>query len=137
MRLTFSMLLAVAGIFVTPLSYAQTQPAGGPAAGVDSAMQEPRATVTANPGPTARLAAMMPAGMTAETACLGFKSLSDCSAALHVSQNLNIPFADVRDRMASGQSLAIAVHALQPSADLPKEVRRAEDQAREDMKPGS
>ena len=79
---------------------------------------------------------MVPTGTTTESACTGFKTLSDCSAALHVSRNLNIPFADVRDRMASGQSLEVAVRALQPSAD-PKEVRRAEDQAREDLKPGS
>jgi len=134
MRLTFSMLLAATATVVAPLSFAQTQP---PASRADSPTQEARSTTTATLGPGARLAAMMPAGMTAESACMGFKSLNGCSAALHVSRNLNIPFADVRDRMASGQSLAIAVHALQPSADLPKEVRRAEDQAREDLKPGS
>ncbi|HLJ38528.1 MAG TPA: hypothetical protein VKT54_08985, partial [Steroidobacteraceae bacterium] len=98
MRLTFSMLLAATATVVAPLSFAQTQPTSGPASRADSPTQEARATTTATLGPGARLAAMMPAGMTAESACMGFKSLNDCSAALHVSRNLNIPFADVRDR---------------------------------------
>lgn len=136
MKLIVSLLLVASTIILSPLSFAQNAPSSQPVSRTESPAQ-PGATSTATSGPDRRLAAMVPSGMTTEAVCTGFKSLSDCSAALHVSRNLNIPFADVRDRMASGQSLAVAVHALQPSADSPKEARRAEDQAREDLKPGS
>lgn len=85
--------------------------------------------------PDTRLAAMVPAGISTQSACVGFRSLSECSAALHVSQNLNIPFADVKERVAHGDSLAAAVHALKPAADTRKALRRAEAQAREDVRP--
>src|SRR5215467_1205089 len=85
--------------------------------------------------PDTRLAAMVPAGIPTQSACIGFRSLSECSAALHVSQNLNIPFADVKERVSRGDSLAAAVHALKPSADTRRALRRAEAQAREDVRP--
>lgn len=134
MKLTLSMMLVAAGILLVPLSFAQTQ-APDPTPAEDSQAQ-PRAATQSVAAPDGRLAGMMPAGMTQDAVCAGFKSLGDCSAALHISRNLNIPFADLRDRVASGQSLAVAVHALQPSADTDKEVHRAEAQAREDLKPG-
>lgn len=135
MKLTGSMMLVAAGILLAPLSFAQTQPPDPTPA--ENSQAQPRATTQSVSAPDRRLASMMPAGMTEDAVCAGFKSLGDCSAALHASLNLSIPFADLRDRMASGQSLAVAVHALQPSADTGKEVRRAEAQAREDLQPSS
>jgi hypothetical protein len=144
MKLTVSTMLVAAAIAVAPFSSAQTQPqpepqsapqTEQPAPMPDSSAQQGGAVTESSASPNTRLAAMVPAGMSAESACMGFKSLSECSAALHVSQNLRIPFADVKDRVASGQSLTAAVHALKPAANSRKEVRRAEDQAREDLKP--
>jgi len=36
---------------------------------------------------------LLPAGTDLKTACTGFKNLGQCVAAVHVSHNLNIPFA--------------------------------------------
>ncbi len=36
---------------------------------------------------------LLPAGTDLKTACAGFKNLGQCIAAVHVSHNLNIPFA--------------------------------------------
>jgi hypothetical protein len=82
-----------------------------------------------------RLAALVPASLSPEDACRGFRDLSDCSAALHASQNLNIPFADLKDRLVSGQPLPAAIHAFKPSVDARREAQRAQRQAREDLVP--
>jgi hypothetical protein len=51
------------------------------------------------------------------------------------SQNLNIPFADLKSQSAGGEGLEGAIHALKPDADAAAEARRAEQQARSDLKP--
>jgi hypothetical protein len=83
--------------------------------------------------PNTRLAALVPAGMSAQDACNGFKDVTECSAALHAAQNLNIPFSDLKGKVTAGQSLTSAIHALKPAADARTEVRKAEKQAREDL----
>jgi hypothetical protein len=80
-----------------------------------------------------RLTALVPASLSPEDACRGFRDLSECSAALHASQNLNIPFADLKDRVTSGQSLDAAIHAFKPKADSRREAQRARQQARADL----
>jgi len=123
-------LLAAATLALAPLAYGQPAPA--PAADPPaSAAVETQGT---KPSGNTRLAALVPAGLTPEDACRGFKDLSECSAALHVAQNLNIPFADLKDRVASGQSLGTAIHALKPKADSKREAQRAAEQAREDLR---
>jgi hypothetical protein len=140
-RIAFPLLAAVA-VSLAPLAYGQpapepqvqpapkAEPMPAPAA-ADPAAADTR--VPAASGNT-RLAALVPAGLTPEDACRGFKDLSDCSAALHVAQNLNIPFADLKDRVTSGQSLHSAIHALKPKADSKREAQRAAEQAREDLR---
>jgi hypothetical protein len=86
------------------------------------------------PAPGARLAGLLPSGMSQQQACGGFKELSQCAAALHASQNLSIPFADLKSRVAGGQKLAAAIHDLKPDADAKAEVRKAEEQARADLR---
>jgi len=130
-RIAFPLLAAVA-VSLAPLAYAQeTQPNPSPAAEPAAAATDMQASaVSAN----TRLAALVPAGLTPEDACRGFKDVTECSAALHVAQNLNIPFADLKDRVTSGQSLGTAIHALKPKADSRHEVQRAEEQARADLR---
>ena len=124
-RIAFPLVAAIA-VSLAPLAFAQPAPAPDPAAADTHAS-------TAASGNT-RLAALVPAGLTPEDACRGFKGLSECSAALHVAQNLNIAFADLKDRVTSGQSLGTAIHALKPKADAKREAQRAEEQAREDLR---
>ena len=139
-RITFPSLAALA-VALVPLAYGQpapepqAQPAPQtepmPAPAPDPAAADTHAKPAAG---NTRLAALVPAGLTPEDACRGFKELSDCSAALHVAQNLNIPFADLKDRVTSGQSLHSAIHALKPKADSKREAQRATEQAREDLR---
>ena len=71
-----------------------------------------------------------------QTACGGFKTLGQCLAALHVSQNLNIPFADLKNKMASSTSekLGTAIKDLGGSnVDAKKEAKKATNQAEEDL----
>ena len=150
-RVAFPVLATLAVSFA-PLAFAQTAPTGPqqpspqemqPAAqaGSTASTAQPStdpspmaSTQTTTAAGNTRLAALVPAGLTPEDACRGFKDLRDCSAALHVAQNLNIPFADLKDRVTSGQSLGTAIHALKPKADSRRETQRAEEQAREDLR---
>lgn len=140
-RIAFPLMAAIA-VSLAPLAFAQPaaqpqmQPAPQsepmPAPAPDPAAADTHGSAAAS-GNT-RLAALVPAGLTPEDACRGFKGLSECSAALHVAQNLNISFADLKDRVTSGQSLGTAIHALKPKADSKREAQRAEEQAREDLR---
>ncbi len=141
-RIAFPLLAAIA-VSLAPLSYAQsgpqaqmqpaprTEPTRAPAADLPAMAADTPANAASG---NTRLAALVPAGLTPEDACRGFKDLSECSAALHVAQNLDIPFADLKDRVTSGQSLGTAIHALKPKADSRREAQRAEEQAREDLR---
>lgn len=140
-RIAFS-LVAASAVLLAPLAFAQPapQPQMQPAAKTEpmpAPAADPAATdtrgATAASGNT-RLAALVPAGLTPEDACRGFRDLSECSATLHVAQNLNIPFADLKDRVTSGQPLGTAIHSLKPKADSKREAQRAEEQAREDLR---
>ena len=127
--------LAAIAVSVAPLALAQQPgpaPQPAPTAAEPAAMAATSATATA--AGNTRLAALVPAGLTPEDACRGFKDLNECSAALHVAQNLGIAFADLKDRVTAGQSLGTAIHALKPKADSRRETERAEEQAREDLR---
>ncbi|MDE2137070.1 MAG: hypothetical protein KGJ68_06500 [Gammaproteobacteria bacterium] len=131
MKGTITLMSVVATLALAPLSSAGADP---------SSTNPPPAAESAGPAPdpataNTRLAALVPAGMTTREACTGFKDLADCSAALHASQNLNIAFPDVRARLLGGQTLEAAIHALKPAVDSKREVRRAEQQASEDLRP--
>jgi hypothetical protein len=80
-----------------------------------------------------RLAAVTPPGMSTEEACMGFKSISACAAAMHAAQNVSVPFGDLKSKLTSGQKLDAAIHALKPGVNAPEEASRAENQARSDV----
>ena len=83
--------------------------------------------------PGTHLAALVPAGMSTEEACTGFKSVKDCAASLHASQNLSIPFADLKSKVTGGQALGAAIHEMKPDANSRAEVKKAEGQAQGDV----
>ena len=88
-------------------------------------------------------------GMDAQAACAGFKNLGQCVAAAHVSKNLGITFADLKDKMlalnadgtanttAKPMSLGKAIQALDPQADSKTEEKKANQQASSDTSSGS
>jgi hypothetical protein len=76
---------------------------------------------------------LLPAGTDLKDACAGFKNLGQCVAAIHVSHNLDVPFACMRANMtgtapaagttcaagtgSSKLSLGKSIQALAPAAD--------------------
>lgn len=84
----------------------------------------------------ANLEKLLPSGMTAQQACGGFRTLGSCVAAIHVASNLDIPFADLKAKVtgSGATSLGKAIHTLKPDADAKGETRKAEGQAREDLR---
>jgi hypothetical protein len=93
------------------------------------------ARIEHNPELKANVTHLLPAGMDLKTASSGFKNEGQFIAALHVSKNLNIPFADLQARMTgpNAESLGKAIHDLKPAlseADARKEAEKAEKQAK-------
>lgn len=104
--------------------------------------------IASKPNLASRLQSMLPSGMTLDQASLGFKNQGQFIAALHVSQNLGIPFADLKTAMtginptlppdaqptaASTLSLGQAIQTLRPSADVTTATTTAERQASADL----
>jgi hypothetical protein len=129
-------LLAAGTVALASLAFAQQPAPPAPAADPPAAMDQAAAAATTSAAASGntRLAALVPAGLTPEDACRGFKDLGECSASLHAAQNLDIPFADLKDRVTAGQSLGTAIHAFKPKADSRREAERATEQAREDLR---
>lgn len=92
-----------------------------------------------------RLQQMLPTGMTLDAASAGFRNQGQFIAAVHVSQNLGIPFADLKAAMLGTSTTAItntttnpmslgqAIQKLRPTANADVEVERAETQVSADL----
>lgn len=104
--------------------------------------------IASKPNLSSKLQTMLPAGMTLNQASLGFKNQGQFIAALHVSQNLGIPFADLKTAMTginpnlppgttqpstSTMSLGQAIQKLRPSADADGATETAEHQTSTDL----
>lgn len=85
---------------------------------------------------TSRLQPLLPADMTLATAAQGFKTEGQFIAALHVSQNLKIPFDQLKAQMTgtNHNSLGQAIHALRPNANAKDAVKMADEEAKGDIK---
>ena len=83
---------------------------------------------------SARLEGLLPAGTDLQKASAGFRNLGQFVAAVHVSQNLGIPFDQLRDALVNGKlSLGQAIQHLRPKADAPAEAAKGETQTKEDL----
>jgi hypothetical protein len=69
-----------------------------------------------------------------QQAAQGFKNLGQFVAAVHVSQNLGIPFTSLKTDMMNGDSLGKAIHALKPDVASQVESKKGLKQANEDIK---
>jgi hypothetical protein len=79
---------------------------------------------------------MLPEGTTLSQAAAGFKNQGQLIAALHVSQNLNIPFDQLKAKMTGSESMSLgaAIHAFKPELSQAKaneEAKKAEKEAKE------
>jgi hypothetical protein len=92
-------------------------------------------SVPKNPKLVAKVQPLLPGGLSVEQAAAGFKNQGQFLAAVHVSHNLDIPFNDVKSKaLSDGGSLGAAIHSLKPSADAKAELKRANQQATDDLK---
>lgn len=77
-------------------------------------------------------------GEDAATACNGFKNLGQCVAAAHVAKNLNITGGfDALKAKVTGTgavNLGKAIQSFAPTANAKSEVKKANQQASDDMK---
>lgn len=92
--------------------------------------------IAANPALVTRLQPLLPSGLSLAKAADGFRTQGQFIAALHVSHNLNIPFAQLKAEMtgADHDKLGQAIHDLRPNANVKAAVKTAEQQARADLK---
>jgi len=100
---------------------------------VDTKKKTPGELLAQNEKLSARLAAKLP-GADLQQAAGGFKNLGEFVSTVHVAHNLGIPFADLKTRIGSGQSLGEAIHAIKPDVDSAAEAHRAQKQAEKDLK---
>jgi len=104
--------------------------------------------ISSKPNLSSKVQTMLPAGMTLDQASAGFKNQGQFIAALHVSKNLGISFADLKTAMTginptlppdaqqpstTTMSLGQAIQKLRPSADADGAVTTAEHQATADV----
>lgn len=95
--------------------------------------------ISKNPQTVKNVQGLLPTGMTLEAASAGFKNRGQFIAALHVSKNLNIPFADLKTKMTgdNSESLGKSIHALKPGLtpeEVKSETKKAEKQAKDTEK---
>jgi len=148
MKRFLTLIAAIAALGPAAFAYAggpeDQAGAAQPSPATQPSMQSTDPTTQSDPAATAqssastaqstRLAAIVPAGMSAQEACAGFRSVEECVATLHVSQNLSIPFPDLKSKVTGGAKLGAAIHQLKPDANVKAELRKAEEQARSDTR---
>ena len=104
---------------------------GSDRAGDSGSRRTPGELLQQNTKLSENLGKLLPAGTDLQAAATGFTNLGQFVSAVHVSNNLGIPFNDLKTRIAAGDSLGEAIKALNPAADSQAEVRRAQAQARQ------
>jgi len=85
---------------------------------------------------SSKLQSLLPAGTDLKTASSGFKNLGQFVAAVHVSNNLGIPFDQLKAKMTGdhAESLGKAIQELKPDASAKSETKKANKQADADIK---
>lgn len=91
--------------------------------------------IESHPQLASRLTALLPPGTTLQQAAAGFRNQGQFIAALHVSHNLGIPFADLkREIVTNHDSLGQAIHKLRPGVDAKAGAKQGETEAKRDRK---
>jgi len=89
-----------------------------------------------DPKLSAKLQEMLPADMTPQQACAGFKTLEQCVTAVHLAQNLKLSFADLKAKTTGKGSVGLqkAIEQMAANANAKDELKKAKKQAADDMK---
>jgi hypothetical protein len=93
------------------------------------------ARIDGNPVLASRVQTMLPSGMSLSSAAAGFRNEGQFLAALHASQNLGIPFSELKAKMTSSDhmSLGEAIKTSKPNIsddEAKQEAKKAERQAK-------
>ncbi|MBZ5543125.1 MAG: hypothetical protein LAO07_05535 [Acidobacteriia bacterium] len=117
---------------------------GGRMGGIDQGTRQgqamgpksPTEILSQNTKLSSRLGKLLPEGTNVQEAAAGFKNLGQFVAAVHVSQNLGIPFDQLKTRMTGpdSESLGKAIKSLRPDVKFKAEAKKARKQAREDIR---
>ena len=117
------------------------KPAGPPStpAASPAASTKPSSAQThllKQPQLAANLQALLPTTLNVNDAAAGFSNLGHFVSAVHVSRNLGIPFVDLKAKVTgpNAESLGRAIQDLKPAANADAEVKKAEAQAKDDLK---
>lgn len=94
------------------------------------------ALLTQNTKLSSKLESLLPAGTNLQDASKGFKNLGQFVAAVHVANNLGIPFDQLKAAMTGppAKSLGQAIQQLKPDANSKAESKKANQQAKDDKK---
>jgi hypothetical protein len=123
-----------AGAAVPPAG-AQNAHATAPRQGMPAGAQH-QPGVNLTPAMIERLQPLVPQGMTIDTAAEGFRNNGQFVAALHVSQNLGIPFDQLKARVTGPEAVSLgkAIQELKPGLSkqqISDAVKIAQQQARD------
>ncbi len=99
-----------------------------------SVRETPAQILSGNKKLSSTVQTLLPEGTDVLKAAQGFSSLVKFVSAAHASQNLGIPFSDLKTKMTKGDKLEKAIQALKPDADAKEESKKAEKQAKTDIK---
>jgi hypothetical protein len=96
----------------------------------------PNAELTFNEKLAEKLKTLLPEGTNPRGASKGFNELKEFVATVRAAKNLGVPFGELKSKMADGSSdeLRKAIHQLKPDVDAKAEVKKANEQAKQDIK---
>jgi hypothetical protein len=116
----------------------------------DAGKKTPDELLSQNTKLSDKLGKLLPKGITPQQACQNFRNLGQCVAAIHVSHNLGIDFNCLKSDVtgtavptgttcAGGTgskklSLGQSIEALEPNANAKAERKKAEAEAKDDMR---
>ena len=89
-----------------------------------------------DPKLSAKLQDMLPADVSPQQACAGFKTLEQCVTAIHLAQNLRLSFPDLKAKTTGKGSVGLqkAIEQMAANANAKDELKKAKKQAGDDMK---
>jgi hypothetical protein len=96
----------------------------------------PNAELAFNEKLADKLKPLLPEGTDPYAASKGFGSLKEFVATVRAANNLNVSFTDLKRKMADGslKELGKAIHQLKPDVDPKTEIKKATEQAKQDIK---
>jgi hypothetical protein len=156
MKITKTLILVLAVLFAGTIVQAQRSPRGGAGGGNmptesptgigsaglgspnwnDETTRNSTAELKMNDKLAGRLKPLLPEGADPRYLAKGFVELKEFVATVRASNNLKVPFGDLKHKMADGSTkeLQKAIHELKPDADAKAEAKKASEQAKQDIK---